>query len=65
MDNGTITSVSLWTPFGKAPDYNFNEYAVYHQNKPTSINPAIGYIIYVVSMFFLGIFIMYRSSRFR
>jgi hypothetical protein len=65
MDNGTIISVSLWTPFGRAPDYNFSEYAVYHQNKPTSINPAIGYIIYVVSIFLLGIFVMYKSSRFR
>jgi hypothetical protein len=45
MDNGTITSVFLWTPFGRAPDYNFSEYAIYHQNKPTSINPAIGYVI--------------------
>ncbi|SNQ59681.1 hypothetical protein [Candidatus Methanoperedens nitratireducens] len=65
MDNGTITSVFLWMPFGRAPDYNFSEYAVYHQNKPTSINPAIGYIIYVVLVFLAGIYIMYRSSRFK
>ncbi|NJD53024.1 MAG: hypothetical protein FIB07_09185 [Candidatus Methanoperedens sp.] len=63
MDNGTIISVFLWTPFGRAPDYNFSEYAVYHQNKSTSINPAIGYIIYVVLIFLSGIYIMYRSSR--
>jgi hypothetical protein len=65
MDNGTIISVFLWTPFGREPDYNFSEYAVYHQNKPTSINPAIGYVIYAVSIFLLGILLMYRSSRFR
>ena len=65
MDNGTITLVSLWTPFGRAPDYNFSEYTVYHQNKPTSVNPAIGFIIYVVLIFLSGIYIMYRSSRFR
>lgn len=65
MDNETITSVFLWTPFGRAPDYNFSEYAVYHQNKQTSINPAIGFIIYIVLIFFGGIYIMYRSSRFR
>ena len=65
MDNETLISVFLWTPFGRAPDYNFSENAVYHQNKPTSINPAIGFIIYVVLIFLLGIYIMYRSSRFR
>ncbi len=65
MDNGTITSVFLWTPFGRAPDYNFSEYVIYHQNKPASINPAIGYIIYVVLIFLGGIYIMYSSSRFR
>ncbi len=65
MDNETISSVFLWTPFGRAPDYNFSEYAVYHQNKSTSINPAIGYIIYIVLVFFGGIYIMYRSSRFK
>ena len=65
MDNGTITSVFLWTPFGRAPDYNFSEYTVYHQNKPTSINPAIGFIIYVVLIFLGGIYIMYRLSRFK
>jgi hypothetical protein len=65
MDNEIISSVSLWTPFGRAPDYNFSEYAVYHRNKQTSINPAIGYIIYIVLVFFAGIYIMYRSSRFR
>ncbi len=65
MDNGTITSVFLWTPFGRAPDYDFSEYAVHHQNKPTNINPAIGYIIYVVLIFLSGIYIMYKSSRFK
>ncbi len=65
MDNETIISVFLWTPFGRAQDYNFSDYAVYLQNKPTSINPAIGFIIYVVLIFLLGIYIMYRSSRFR
>jgi hypothetical protein len=65
MDNETISSVFLWTPFGRAPDYNFSEYAVYHQNKQTSINPAIGYIIYIVLVFFAGIYIMYRSSGFK
>jgi hypothetical protein len=65
IDNETISLVFLWTPFGKAPDYNFSEYAVYHQNKQTSINPAIGYIIYIVLIFFVGIYIMYRSSRFQ
>ena len=65
MDNETIISVFLWTPFGRARDYNFSDYAVYHQNKPTSINPAIGFIIYVVLIFLLGIYIMYRSSRFK
>jgi hypothetical protein len=65
MDNETMISVFLWTPFGRAPDYNFREYTVYHQNKPTSINPAIGYIIYVVLIFLSGIYIIYRSSRFR
>ncbi|KAB2946992.1 MAG: hypothetical protein MPEBLZ_03606 [Candidatus Methanoperedens nitroreducens] len=65
MDNDTIISVFFWTPFGRAPDYDFSEYAVYHQNKHTSINPAIGFIIYVVLIFLIGIYIMYRSSRFR
>ena len=65
MDNGTIISVFLWTPFGRASDYNFSEYAVYHQNESTSINPAIGYVIYVVLIFFGGIYIMYKSSRFK
>lgn len=65
MDNETISSVFMWTPFGRARDYNFSDYAVYHQNKPTSINPAIGFIIYVVLIFLLGIYIMYRSSRFK
>jgi hypothetical protein len=65
MDNETITSVFLWTAFGRAPDYNFSEYAIYHQNKPTSINPEIDFIMYVVLIFFLGIYIMYRSSRFK
>ena len=65
MGNGTLSSVFLWTPFGRAPDYNFSEYAVYNQNKQTSINPAIGYIIYIVLVFFVGIYIMYRSSRFK
>ncbi|HYN44529.1 MAG TPA: hypothetical protein VER35_00880 [Candidatus Limnocylindrales bacterium] len=65
IDNETISSVFLWTPFGRAPDYNFSEYAVYHQNKQTSINSAIGYIIYIVLIFFIGIYIMFRSSRFK
>ena len=65
MDNETIDSVFFWTPFGRALDYNFSEYTIYHQNKPTSINPAIGFIIYVVFIFLSGIYIMYRSSRFK
>jgi hypothetical protein len=65
MEGGAISSVSLWTPFGKVPDFNFSDYAVYHRNEQTGIHPAIGFIIYAVLVFFMGIYIMYRSSRFR
>ncbi len=61
MGDDTITDITFDTAYGPAPNINSSG-IVYHENKETSIDPGVWSILYVVLIFFAGIYIMYKSS---
>ena len=64
MGDDEITNITFDTPYGKAPNVDYSSGMVFHENKETSIQPGVWSVLYVVLIFFAGIYIMYKSSGF-
>ncbi len=62
MGDDEITNITFDTPYGKAPSVDYNSDMVFHENKETNIQPGVWSVIYLVLVFFAGIYIMYKSS---
>lgn len=62
MGDDEIIDITFDTPYGPAPNIDYNSGIVYHENKETSIQPGVLSVLYVVLIFFAGIYIMYKSS---
>ena len=62
MGDDKIIDITFDTPYGTAPNVDYSSGMVYHENKETNIQPGVWSILYVVLIFFAGIYIMYRSS---
>jgi hypothetical protein len=62
MGDDEITSITFDTPYGPAHNIDYSSGMVYHENKETNIQPGVWSVLYVVLIFFAGIYIMYKSS---
>ena len=65
LEHDEITNIIFDTPYGQAPNIDYTSGIVYHENKETSIQPGVWSVLYVVLIFFAGIYIMYKSSGFK
>ncbi|NJD76247.1 MAG: hypothetical protein FIB08_04020 [Candidatus Methanoperedens sp.] len=64
MGDDEITDIIFDTAYGPALNIDFRSEMVYHENKETNIQPGVWSVIYLVLIFFTGIYIMHKSSRF-
>jgi hypothetical protein len=62
MGDDEITGITFDTPYGKAPNVDYSSGMVYHENRITNIQAGVWSVLYVVLIFFIGIYIMYKSS---
>ena len=62
MGDDKIIDITFDTPYGPAPTLDYSSGMVYHENKETNIQPGVWSVLYVVLIFFAGIYIMYKSS---
>ncbi len=64
MGDDEITDITFDTAYGPVPNVDYRSEMVYHENKETNIQQGVWSVIYLVVIFFAGIYIMYRSSGF-
>ncbi len=62
MGDDEITDITFNTAYGPASNINYTSGMVYHENRETNIQPGVWSVIYLVIVFFAGIYIMYKSS---
>jgi hypothetical protein len=62
MGDDKIINIIFDTPYGIAPNIDYSSGTVYHENKETNIQRGVWSVLYVVLIFFTGIYIMYKSS---
>ncbi len=63
IGNESITGVTFDSPYGPAPNVDYTSGMVYHENRETSIQPVVWFVIYIVLVFLSGIYVMFKSSR--
>lgn len=62
MGDDEIMDITFDTPYGPAPNIDYRSGMMYLENRETNIQPGVWSVLYVVLIFFAGIYIMYKSS---
>jgi hypothetical protein len=64
MGDDKITDITFDTAYGPASNVDYTSGMVYHENRETSIQPGVWFVIYVVLVSLSGIYAMFKSARY-